>query len=195
MPEASADITQKLLALRGGDEAAWNELFQAVYGQLRRMARRQLVGRPPGASLDTTVLIHEAYLKLVEGKRATWQDRNHFFAVGARVMRQIVIDHARAKRAGKRGGGAEHIELRESQIGIETKQVDLLALEDALTRLERLDERLSRVVELRFFGGLSIEEIAALIGVTPRTVKRDWRKARAFLFNLLSDAGAPTNES
>jgi len=151
------------------------------------MARRELARRRVPTTLSSTALVNEAYLKLIDKTRVAWQDRNHFFAVASRAMRHILVDHARRKLAEKRGGGARHEQLEETHIGFEERTVDILALDEALSRLEGLSDRLGKVVELRFFGGLSVEETAELLEVTPRTVKRDWRKAKAFLFDALRD--------
>ena len=182
------EITQQLIAYREGDRQALDRLFQMVYDQLRRMSHGQLGRGGSRITLNTTALVHEAYLKLVDGRRANWQDRNHFFAVASKAMRQILVDHVRQRLAAKRGGGAAHTDLEESQIGIEGRVVELLELNDALQRLEQLSERLCKVVELRFFGGLSEEEIGRILGVADRTVRRDWRKARAFLFSQLHES-------
>jgi RNA polymerase sigma factor (TIGR02999 family) len=181
----AGEITRQLIAVRDGERQAMDRLFELVYERLHRIAHGQLGGRRSRVTLDTTALVHEAYLKLVDQNRVDWRDRNHFFAVSARAMRQILVDHVRGRLAQKRGAGARHTELDESRVGFEGRVVDLLALDDALRKLEELSERLCRVVELRFFAGLSVDEIAGVTGVTSRTVKRDWRKARAFLFSKL----------
>ncbi len=179
MPEG--DITRALAACREGGDAALERLFELVYDRLRRISRRQLGGSATGVVLDTTALVHEAYLKLVGPGDADWHDRGHFFAVAARAMRQIVVDHVRARRAAKRGGNDERVELRESRVAFRDRPVDLLDLDRALDKLAALDARLGRVVELRFYAGLSEPEAAAVLGVTDRTVRRDWVKARAVL--------------
>ena len=187
LPDAEA-LTALLAAAREGRAGAAERLFQAVYGDLKRIARRQLAS-PAGATLSPTVLVHEAYLRLARPGNLDQVDRTHFFAVAARAMRQIVVSHARRRTAEKRGAGAFAVELDEERIGAGgAKELDaegLLALDRALVGLERIEPRLAQVVEWRFFAGLSLDEIAACTGVTDRTVKRDWRKARAFLYREL----------
>jgi RNA polymerase sigma factor (TIGR02999 family) len=185
----SGEITALLAAARGGDPAAGDELFRAVYHHLKRLARRQLAGQRDGATLSTTALVHEAYLRLARPGALAQHDRVHFFAVAARAMRQIVIDAARRRTAEKRGGGALAVELDEGRVAGVERPEELVALDAALDKLERLDERLARVVEWRFFGGLSLEEIGAALERTERTIKRDWRKARAFLYRELEAQG------
>ena len=148
---------------------------------MRRIARRQLRSERPDHTLNTTALVHEAYLKLVDQTRAEWRDRVHFFAVAAQAMRRILVDHARKHLAAKRGGRQQQVPLEEAVLSIDDRAETLLALDEALTDLARLDERLGRVVECRFFGGLSEEETAEVLGVTARTVRRDWVKAKGWL--------------
>lgn len=179
------EITRLLSAIRHGDHPAWDRLAALVYDRLRALARGQLRGPRLGGTLTPTVLVHEAYLKLVNQRQADWRDRQHFLAVAATAMRQIVVDHARRKRAQKRGGGAHHTLIDGSKLGIESDTVDVLALDEALEKLSRLEERLTRTVELRYFGGLTVEETAQVLEVSPRTVKSDWRKARALLYRFL----------
>lgn len=181
---APGEITGLLAALRDGDRGALDRLFPLVYAELHDRAHRQLARRRPGETLSTTALVHEAYLKLTDSARQTYQDRSHFFAVASRAMRQILVDYARRMTAAKRGGG-QAVSLDPDQLGSPDRAEELLALDEALARLEVLDERLARNVEMRFFGGLSVEETAEALGVSPRTVKRDWRKARAFLFEAI----------
>ena len=178
------DITQLLAALRAGDGDALDVLVPLVYEELREMAHRHLARRPRG-SLNTTAIVHEAYLRFAKRNGVSPNDRVHFFAISARAMRQILIDHARRHLAGKRGGGVTHEVLDERQIAVEARAAELVDLDQALEKLGSLDERLARVVELRFFAGLSVEEAAEALDVAPRTVKRDWQKARAFLFHEL----------
>ena len=188
---STGEITERLLALRGGDKEALNQLVPLVYGRLRAMAHARLTGRDPGASLDTTALVHEAYLRLVDQSRVEWRDRQHFFAVAALAMRQIVVDRARRRGALKRGGGVSVALLDEAASGVEPRAEEILALDQALKRLGALNERLVKMVELRFFAGLSIEETAEALGVESRTVNRDWRVARALLFQMLSGPETP----
>ena len=174
-------ITDLLLEIRGGSPEAMDHLFQAVYGELRRIARRQLQSERPGHTLGTTGLVHETYLKLADQTRVQWQDRSHFYRVAAVAMRRILVDYARRHRAKRRGGELQRITLDESATSAERGET-LLALDEALERLTELNPRLGQVVECRFFGGLTEEETAAALGVTPRTVQRDWAKARAWLY-------------
>ncbi len=183
----SHGITHLLEAVREGDEASLDRLFEAVYDDLKRRAHLQLSGS--SQTLNTTALVHEAYVKLTRGAKPQWQDRTHFFRVAARAMRQIIVDRARRHLAQKRGGGKVPLDLDALEVGApspDTAAEALMALDAALSRLAEQSERLSRVVELRFFGGLSVEETAAALDVSERTVKRDWRLARAFLHEALS---------
>jgi RNA polymerase sigma factor (TIGR02999 family) len=155
--------------------------MRAVYSELRRLAARQMRKERPGHTLQTTALVNEAYLKLMSQKNASWENRAHFFGVASRVMREVLVEHAR-KRAALKRGGARKIYLEDvAEPGAPNKSVDLLALDEALQRLERLDPQQCRIVELRFFSGLSVEETAAVLGISPRTVKRDWSVAKVWL--------------
>lgn len=167
------------------NSGALSEAFEASYGELRRLARRQLRRLRPGQTLTTTALVHEAFVKLVKGP-VTTEDRNHFLALAARAMRQILVDYARGRACGKRGGGVRPTTLDGDSIPVEALADEMLGIDRALTRLEVLDERLARLVEWRFFGGMTEDEVAVALGVTARTVRRDWQKARAFLFRELS---------
>ena len=182
----ASEITLLLVSLRGGDREALEALVPLVYQELRLMAKRRLGSRSPAETLSTTALVHEAYVKLFDQTRLGWADRRHFFAVAARAMRQIVVDHARRRKAQKRGGGRPHLDLETAELSLDDQTDDLLALDEALTGLRRMDDRLAEVVELRFFGGLSVEETAEVLSVNPRTVKRDWRRARAHLYRSLT---------
>lgn len=181
--EAIGEITRALEALRGGEKAAMDRLMELVYDDLRRRAHWQLLAS--GGTLSTTALVHETYLRLA-GAAPRWEDRHHFFNVAAKAMRQIVISHAREKAAGKRGANPRRVELTEQLMTVETQAEELLTLDTALRDLEQIDARLAQVVELRFFGGLSMEEIADLLSVSERTAKRDWQKARALLHRLVA---------
>jgi RNA polymerase sigma factor (TIGR02999 family) len=186
----ATEITQLLAAARADDHQAMDSVFARVYGELRRLAHRQLRGQSGDATLSTTALVHEAYLRLV-GAESTPQDRHHFFALAARAMRQIVLDRARRGRRAKRGSGARPLAIDEDQLAAPARADDVVALDRALAALERYDERQGRIVEWRFFGGLSEEEIGEALGITARSVRREWRKARAFLYReLYADAGA-----
>ncbi len=191
MPAEGA-VTRLLGALRRGDPGAFDQLMPLVYRELRERAHRQLAARRPGETLDTTALVNETYLKLVDAASTGWQDRAHFFAVASKAMRQIIVDYARRSAAKKRGGPVRAPLLdRREEIAAPVRAAELLELDEALKDLERLDERLSRIVELRFFGGLSVEEAAEVLDVSPRTVKRDWRKARALLYEAIRADGGP----
>lgn len=186
MDDQSVDISRLLEEWRAGDRAAANRLFPLVYQELHAAAHRQLARRGPGDSLVTTALVHEAYLKLVDRSRAAFNDRGHFFAVAARAMRQILVDQARKRSSEKRGGRLRRIDLEAETVALEERAAEVVALDEALGRLEAIEPRLGQVVELRFFGGLSVEEAAEALDVSPPTVKRDWRKARLFLHRELA---------
>lgn len=181
-------ITELLIAHRDGDRDAFDRLLPMVYDDLRRIARSQLRRIRPGETLNTTALVHEAYVKLVDQAKVPWGDRSHFFGIAARAMRQIIVDYARERGAQKRGGGKHHVPLDENQIAIEEQAEMLLALDTALDRLNALSERLTRVVECRFFGGLTEEETATTLGVSKRTVQRDWIKAKGWLRKEMGSA-------
>jgi RNA polymerase sigma factor (TIGR02999 family) len=174
-----------LLAWRAGKTGASDRLFPLVYDELRRIAHRQLGRERDGHTLDTTALVHEAYLKLVDQTRVQWVDRSHFLAVAAQAMRRILVDYARRYSSDKRGGAPTRVNLSDATIVAEQRADLLLALDEALNDLARMDERLSRVVECRFFGGLTEEETAEVLGVTARTVRRDWTKAKGWLHRVL----------
>jgi RNA polymerase sigma factor (TIGR02999 family) len=179
------EITALLVSISEGDRHALNRLVPIVYAELRALAHRQLARIRPGDTLQTTALVHEAYLKLLGTARPAWHDRRHFFAVACRAMRQITVDYARTQTAQKRGGDAPVLSLDEQQLPIADRAHELVLLDGALSELEALSERPARIVELRFFGGLSVEETASALEISERTVKREWRKARAFLFDAL----------
>jgi RNA polymerase sigma factor (TIGR02999 family) len=182
---AAADITRLLARAGEGDRAAMTALAPLVYAQLRRLARRQLAGEH-ARTLDTTALVHEAWLNLAEGGGA-WRDRDHFYRYAATAMRHILVDHARARQAAKRGGGALHLDASLLQLGSDETAASLVAVDQALGTLAAINPRLAQVVELRFFAGLEVEDTARVLGVHPRSVVRDWRKARALLDQLLGD--------
>lgn len=186
MATSEGDITALLAAFREGDRDALDRLLPMVYGELRDRAHNQLARRRPGDTLSTTALVHEAYLKLVGSSSQSYADRVHFFAVASKAMRQILVDYARRGAAAKRDGGLA-VSLDADLLADPERAKELVALDEALAQLERLDERLAKTVELRFFGGLSVEEAAEALAVSPRTIKRDWRKARAFLFQAIQD--------
>jgi RNA polymerase sigma factor (TIGR02999 family) len=180
MTEGLGDVTLLLRRWSDGDSGALERLLPLVYETLRRLAGRHLRRERPGHTLEATALIHEAYLRLVDQDRVHWKGRSQFYGLASQMMRRILVDHARRRLAVKRGGAEARLcfdETRDSREG----PVDLIALDDALRELERLDERQSRIVEFRFFGGLSVDETALALGVSPETVKRDWRAAKAWL--------------
>ena len=181
------DITGLLLAWRAGDRGALDRLFPLVYQELGRIAHRQLGRERPDHTLGTTALVHEAYLKLVDQTRARWENRAQFFAVAARAMRRILVDYARRHGALKRGGAAAQVSLSDATLVADQRADALVALDEALTRLAAVDERLCRVVECRFFGGLTEEETAEALELTARTVRRDWVKAKGWLHQALKE--------
>jgi RNA polymerase sigma factor (TIGR02999 family) len=179
------DHTDLLHSARSGSRAAFDELFALAYDELKRAAHHRLARNRAGETLSTTVLVHEAYVRLVDQSRAQWVDRAHFLALASRAMRFVLIDHVRARRAQKRGGGAYEVRLDEVELAAEAQGPDLLALHEALERLTAFSPRLGRLVEFRFFGGLTYEEIAEAAGTSVPTVKRDWVRARAWLFQAM----------
>jgi RNA polymerase sigma factor (TIGR02999 family) len=183
VPPRSKTVTALLDAWSKGDEAAREELIPLVYDELRRVAARHLSRERRDHTLRATALVHETYLRLVEQKRARWQSRAHFFAVAAGLMRRILVDHARSRRAAKRGGELRRVPLNEELVVSGSRHVELVALDEALEELSALDPKLGRVVELRFFGGLSIEETAEVEGLSPATIKRNWNVAKAWLYS------------
>jgi RNA polymerase sigma factor (TIGR02999 family) len=179
-------VTDTLLALRQGDGGAVDRLFPLVYDDLHRIAHRQLRRERPGHTLNTTAIVHEAYLDLVDQTRAEWIDRAHFVGAAAFVMRRVLLEYARAHHAAKRGGGLANVTLDDALLASADERADtLLVIDDALTRLAAIDPRLARVVECRFFGGLTAAETAETLGITERTVERDWVKAKALLAHSL----------
>jgi RNA polymerase sigma factor (TIGR02999 family) len=175
------DVTQLLVAWGNGDRAAFDRLMPLVYEELRRLARHYMSRERPGHTLQSTALVNEAYLRLVEQEGMRWENRAHFFGIAARLMRQILVDHAKSRQAAKRGGGQYRLSLSKVDRLTSRPDVDLIALDEALGRLEVLDPQKSRIVELRYFGGLGIEETAEVMGISPAKVKRDWKMARAWL--------------
>ena len=182
------DVTKLLLAWRqNGDEESLNELVSLVYPELRRMAHRYMAGQRPGHTLQTTGLVHETFLQLVDCRQVRWQDRTHFLAVAAMLMRRILVDYARSRNAGKRGGPGHPVSLNERFDFSPPKSPDLLALNDSLEALAEIDPRKSKVVEMKFFGGLETDEIGEVLGVSEQTVLRDWKLAKVW---LLREMGA-----
>jgi RNA polymerase sigma-70 factor, ECF subfamily len=190
MTPSSREVTQWLLAWSQGDQAALDRLIPVVHEELRRVAkhhmRKERWWGKHGLTLQTTVLVNEAYLRLIEAGNVQWQDRAHFFAIASRLMRRILVDYARSRNFIKRGGVAQRVELEEAGVLSEQRPPDLVALDEVLSALAEVDERKSRVVELRFFGGLSVEETAEVLKVSVDTVMRDWRLAKSWLLRELS---------
>jgi len=186
---APGEVTGLLLAWQEGDEAALERLTPLVYEDLRRVARRQLRAERAGHTLQPTAVVHEVYMRLVDQRRVQWQNRAQFFAIAARLTRRVLLNHARDRQAQKRGGDATRVTLADADAAQRPREVDVIDLDRALQRLGELDAEQERVVELRYFGGLSIEETAAALGSSPATVKRDWQSARAWLFSELGGLG------
>lgn len=192
MGEGSESVTQLLDAARRGDPTARERLFEAVYRELKGIAHRELWRFRIGETLSTTALVNEAYVRLMRSGTLPFQDRIHLLSVAAKAMRRLLIDRARERQAQKRGGERRHVALdAAAELAAERASAELLAVEDALSGLERLDARLARLVELRFFGGLTDDEIAGVLEISDRTVRRDWIKAKGYLYRALAVAGAP----
>ncbi|MFN0151643.1 MAG: sigma-70 family RNA polymerase sigma factor [bacterium] len=183
------DITQLLSAARGGNPGALDQVFALVYDEVHRLAHAQIARAGRSPTLNTTAVVHEAYIKLAHTPLESLEDRRHFFAIAATAMRQVLVDYARRRNAAKRGGGAAHLSLDVAEVPVASSAAEIVELEWALQRLTAVDERLARVVELRFFGGLSEHETAEVMDVSDRTVQRDWRAARAFLSRELAGDG------
>jgi RNA polymerase sigma-70 factor (ECF subfamily) len=189
MTPSPPNVTELLRNWSDGDKQAQEELFQVVYNELHRQAARYLRNEQPGISLQTTDLIHEAYLRLTGQQHFEWQNRLHFFAIAAKVMRHILVDHVRSRQAAKRGGSDIRLPLEDAMVVLPGQDLDLVALDEALTRLAEIDPQQSQIVQLRFFSGLSVEETAKVLDVSERTVKRDWNVAKAWLRRELSRGG------
>lgn len=188
MPPSRAEVTELLQQWSVGRQDALDELWPAIYGELRRLAASYLRRERPNHTLQATALVHEAFLKLVDQRAVRWQNRAHFFGIAAQMMRRILVDHARAHTASKRGSGIRPLSLDEALAVAPTSDVDLLALDEALTRLAEVDPRQGRVVELRFFGGLTVDETAEVLHVSPATIGREWTLAKAWLYAELGRA-------
>jgi RNA polymerase sigma-70 factor, ECF subfamily len=186
---SSQQVTDLLLAWRGGDQSALARLMPVVHEELRRLARRQMRAERQGHTLQTTALVNEAYMRLVDLARVRWQDRAHFFAMSARLMRRILVDYARSRHYQKRGGGVTNVVLEDTMTASPERGVHLVALDDALDALAIVDDRKRQVVEMRFFGGLSVEETAEALHVSPETVMRDWRLAKVWLLREMRGDG------
>jgi RNA polymerase sigma factor (TIGR02999 family) len=193
MQEGPENITELLASYGRGDKESLDQLMPIVYDELRRQAARYLRREKAGHTLQTTALIHEAYVRLVDQRNVQWQNRAHFFGIAAQMMRRILVDHARSKKRAKRGGSEIRVSLGDAEVAAKDQDLDVVALDEALERLARIDEQQSRVVELRFFSGLSVEETAEVMGISKSTVKRDWSMAKAWLHRELS--GESLNES
>jgi RNA polymerase sigma-70 factor (ECF subfamily) len=180
-PQLGGDVTGLLHAWRGGDQAALDNLIPLLERELHRIAKHYMAAQPPGHTLQTTALVNEAYLRLIDAQRLSWHDRSHFLAVCSQIMRHVLVDHARARQAAKRGGSAEAAPLEEAWVASPEPDADIVAIDEALGALAKLYPRKARVIELRFFGGLSVEETAAVLEVSQDTVMRDWRLARSWL--------------
>ena len=185
-PEPAHEVTLLLEKWSGGDQKALDELMPLVYGELRRLASAHFRRERPGHTLQSTAVVHEAFMRLVNQRDVRWQNRAHFYGIAAQMIRRILLDYARSHQAGKRGAGVVKLQLDEALGVPDRKDLDLVALDDALQRLAELDERQSRIVELRYFSGLSIEETAEVMQISPATVKREWNSARAWLFREMS---------
>ena len=177
---SSPGVTELLVAWSSGDRTAIEPLITAVYAQLKRLARRQLAGDRE-QTLQPTALVHEAYITLIDQRAADWQNRAHFFAIAAQAMRRIILKAGRRRRAAKRGGGVSNLDIDDAAIPAGARAPELIALDEALTKLAEMDPRQSQIVELRYFGGLDVEETAAVVGVSAATIKREWRSAKAWL--------------
>ena len=186
--EEHQDITQLLVELTDGNKEVVNEILPLIYSELRKLAGGYLRKERGNHTLQPTALVHEAYMKLIDQKQVKWQNRAHFFGIAAQVMRRILLDYARQHKAGKRGGVGENVELEENLIIVEgEKSAELLALDEALENLAKIDEMKAKIVELRYFGGLSVEETAEVLSVSAITVKRHWKMAKAWLYGQLSN--------
>jgi RNA polymerase sigma-70 factor (ECF subfamily) len=189
MPAINAhEVTELLLAWRRGEESALNQLMPLVYGELRRLAHHYMRAEHPGHTLETTALINEAYIRLVDSSRVQWQDRAHFLAVAAQLMRRVLVDFARLRESQKRGGEVDRVPLEATVNLLHARSEDLVQLDEALNALAKKHSRKAQVIEMRFFGGLSVAETAEALGVSEDTVSRDWRLARAWLFRALNRA-------
>jgi RNA polymerase sigma factor (TIGR02999 family) len=186
MGSSPGEVTNLLIQLRNGNRDAESKLVPLVYGELRRLAARYMRGERPGHTLQATALVHEAYLRLAGNRKIDFQNRAHFFGLAASLMRRILVDHARAKQAQKRGGDEKQVSLDEAIVLQPGRHQLFLALDQALDRFAKIDARQSRIVELRYFGGLTEQEVAEVLGVSVRTVKRDWEAARAWLYQQMN---------
>jgi len=180
------EVTELLTAWSGGDKAALDKLMPLIHQELRRIAHRYMSRERPGHTMQTTALVNEAYLKLVNREGVHWQNRAHFFAIASQLMRHILVDHARSHAYAKRGGGTQTISLDEAMVVSQERAAEVVALDDVLKQLAEIDPQQSRIVELRFFGGLTIEETAVVLSLSPATIKREWTSAKAWLYHELA---------
>lgn len=187
-PGATDEVTQLLADWSKGDKSALDRLTPLIYGELRRLAHHYMSRERPGHTLQTTALVNEAYVRLINRRDVHWQNRDHFFAIAAQLMRSILVDHARQYGYSKRGGGARKISLDEAAVVSQDRTAEIVELDEALTRLAGFDSLQSRIVELRFFGGLTIKQTADVVGLSPATIKREWTTARAWLFRELDQS-------
>ena len=186
MPQTPPNVTQLLIGWSKGDKEALDQLVPLVYDELRRQAARYLRRERVGHTLQTTALIHEAYLRLIDQKNVHWQNRAHFFGIAAQLMRRILVDHARTRKRAKRGGSDVRVSFSEANLKTRGQDLDIVALDEALDRLAEIDEQQSKIVELRFFSGLTVEETAEVLSISAATVKRDWSMAKAWLHREIS---------
>lgn len=184
----NSNVTQLLVDWRNGNQDALNQLMPLVYDEMRGLAKRYMSRERDGHTLQTNALVNEAYLRLINQQGIDWQNRAHFFAIASQIMRHLLVDHARSKQYAKRGGGSQQVTLNEGTALVDERPIEVLALNEALDRLAAIDPRKGRIVELRYFGGLSSEETAEVLGVSEITVKREWLKAKAWLFRELSQS-------
>ena len=189
MTPSPNEVTQLLVAWGNGDQEARDQLMPLVYAELHRLAHRHIKRERPGHTLQTSALVNEAFVRLVDQREVQWQSRGHFFSIAAQMMRRILVDYARKRRFAKRGGNQLQVTLNEDVVAAKQRSADVILLDDALKQLAEVDERKSKVVELKFFGGLSIEETAETLGVSPGTVMRDWTLAKAWLIRAVSKIG------
>jgi RNA polymerase sigma factor (TIGR02999 family) len=189
MEPQPGEVSVLLTAWANGSEAARDELIPLIYDELRRLAGRHMAQERTDHTLQATALVNEVYVRLTDQRHLHWQNRAHFFALASRLMRRILVDHARAHQSVKRGGDARHVLLEEAMVVSEETAADLVALDDALSRLSAIDSRKSEVVELRYFGGLTFEEVAEVLKISPITVRRDWSTAKAWLYREIGAAG------
>ena len=185
MTSSSSSVSQLLIAWSQGDEAALEQLTPLVYDELHRLARRYMRRESPGHTLQTSALVNEVYLRLIDQTNVSWQNRSHFFGIASRLMRRILVDHARSHARQKRGGNAQRLSLDATAVLTKEPDVDLVAIDEALTRLAELDSQKSRIVEMKFFGGLTNDEVAECLNVSSRTIEREWRKSKAWLKGAL----------